>query len=68
MKFCWATLHVKNLEESIKFYEEVVGLEVSARFPAGPDMEIAFLGNGETKVELVWNKNVTEVNMGSDIS
>lgn len=68
MKFCWATLHVKNLEESIKFYEEVVGLEVSTRFPAGPEMEIAFMGNDETKVELLWNKNVKEVNMGSDIS
>lgn len=68
MKFCWATLHVNNLEESIKFYKEIVGLEISSRFPASPNMEIAFLGDGETKVELIWNKDAEKANMGSDIS
>lgn len=68
MKFCWSTISVKNLEESVKFYEEIVGLNVVNRFPAGPDSEIAFLGNGETKIELIWNKNKTDINIGQDIS
>ena len=68
MKFCWSTLYVKDLEESIEFYEEIVGLNVVNRFPAGPDTEIAFLGDGETKVELIWNKNKNEINVGQDIS
>ena len=68
MKFCWSTLSVKNLEESIKFYEEIVGLNVVNRFPAGPDTEIVFLGDGETKIELIWNKNKTGINVGQDIS
>lgn len=68
MKFCWCTLMVKNMEESLKFYQEIVGLEVDRRFKAGPGTEIAFLGDGETKVELVCNDGSKEVNMGQDIS
>jgi lactoylglutathione lyase len=68
MKFCWSTLNVKNMEESLKFYEEVVGLTVDKRFQAGPGMEIAFLGDGETKVELIYNENSTDINVGKDIS
>lgn len=68
MNFCWTTLTVKNMEESLKFYRDIVGLGLNQRFQAGPDMEIAFLGQGETKVELICNKEVKEVNMGEHIS
>ena len=68
MKFCWSTLKVKNMEESLKFYEEVVGLKVDKRFKAGPNMEIVFLGDGETKVELICVENNNEINIGNDIS
>lgn len=68
MKFCWSTLNVKNMEESLKFYEEVVGLSVDKRFKAGPGTEIVFLGDGETKVELIYNENSTDINVGKDIS
>jgi len=46
MKFLWTTIHVKNLEESIDFYSNLMGLQVARRFPAGPGIEIAFMGNG----------------------
>ncbi|HHZ01685.1 MAG TPA: VOC family protein, partial [Tissierellia bacterium] len=39
MKFLWTTLLVNNMEESIKFYEEIVGLKLVERFQAGPKME-----------------------------
>lgn len=68
MKFCWVTLTVKNMDESLKFYQEIVGLTLNKRFQAGPEMEIAFLGEGETQVELICNKNNDKVNMGTDIS
>jgi len=68
MKFCWSTLMVKNLEESLKFYQEIVGLKVSRRFQAGPGMEIAFLGDGDTKIELICNGSSEEINVGKDIS
>ena len=68
MKFCWSTLMVKNLEKSLKFYEEIVGLNVIRRFNAGPGVEIAFLGDGETKIELICNEANKEVSFGHDIS
>lgn len=52
MKFNWVTLHVKDLEKSIAFYQDVVDLPVQRRFGA-PGSEIVFLGDGETKVELI---------------
>ncbi|HCX61202.1 MAG TPA: glyoxalase, partial [Clostridiales bacterium] len=53
MKFLWTTIHVKNMEESLAFYQDVVGLKLMNRFNAGPGMEISFLGEGETKLELI---------------
>ena len=44
------------MEESLKFYQEIVGLNLVRRFNAGPNTEIAFLGDGETKVELMCHK------------
>ena len=68
MKFCWTTVTVKNMEESVKFYTEVLGLKVDRRYKAGPDMELAFLGDGETKLELICNEKISEVTIGKDIS
>lgn len=68
MKFCWSTLMVKNLEESLNFYQNIVGLNVVRRFKAAPGVEIAFLGEGETKVELICNEALREVSFGQGIS
>ena len=68
MKFCWCTIMVKDLEESLKFYQEIVGLEMTNRFKAGPGVEIAFLGDGETKIELIANDSVKDAQIGQAIS
>jgi len=68
MKFCWTTILVNNMDESLEFYKDIVMLEVNKRFQAGPGVEIAFLGNGETKVELICNQAISEVKVGKDIS
>ncbi|MBN7773491.1 VOC family protein [Clostridium aminobutyricum] len=68
MKFCWSTLRVKNLEESIAFYTEIIGLEVARRFNGGPSKEIVFLGDSETKIELVCDGESRDTNVGKDIS
>lgn len=68
MKFCWCTLRVSNMEESLKFYQRIVGLEIVERFQAGPETEIAFLGDGETKIELVCTQQDQVINIGQDIS
>jgi len=67
MEFCWCTITVRNLEESVRFYQEIVGLALENRFQAGPETEIAFLGSGETKVELICYKG-KEVRHSQDIS
>jgi Predicted enzyme related to lactoylglutathione lyase len=59
---------VKDLEESLRFYQEIIGLPLSRRFQAGPDTEIAFLGDGETQIELICNQAKKEINAGQDIS
>ena len=53
MQFNYVTLSVKDMDASIRFYEEVVGLPLKRRFPSRPGTEIAFLGDGETQVELI---------------
>jgi len=68
MKFCWSTITVNNMEESLEFYKEIVGLKENRRFQAAPGVEITFLGEGETQIELVYYENKKEGNIGSDIS
>jgi len=68
MKFCWSTIKVKNLEESLKFYKEIVGLTLSNRFSAGMGKEIAFLGDGETKIELICDESLKDINYSEYIS
>ncbi len=68
MRFNWTTIMVKDMEESLKFYQEIVGLPIDRRFKSGDAVEIVFLGDGETKVELIDNKELKEVKIGQDIS
>lgn len=70
MSYLWTTIKVKDLEESIDFYENIVGLEVQRRFEAGPDREIAFLAAAadQTEIELISDQNKEEINIGADIS
>lgn len=68
MKFCWSTLTVNNMEESLKFYQEIVGLKINRRFNAGPGVEIVFLGDGETQIELMTSSTGKKVDVGQDIS
>lgn len=68
MNFLWCTVKVKDLEKSLEFYENIVGLDLVTKFEAGPSMEIAFLGSGETKLELICDKNVKDIEIGPHIS
>ncbi|MBP1926042.1 lactoylglutathione lyase [Sedimentibacter acidaminivorans] len=68
MKFLWTTIIVKDMEESIKFYEEVVGLKVVDKISAGPDMNITFLGEGETKIELICSEKLKNMDPGNAVT
>jgi len=59
MNLCWITLTVNNIEESLKFYCDILNLNVAERFKAGEDTEIVMLGNNdEVKIELICYKGV----------
>jgi lactoylglutathione lyase len=64
MAFLWCTVHVKDLDKSVKFYEDVVGLTVSRRFSGGHG-DIVFMGDGETMLELMSGGSGAQ---GQDIS
>lgn len=52
----------------MRFYQGVLGLTVARKMSPNPDMEIVFLGSGETQVELIRNRKASAVAVGSDIS
>ena len=68
MKFSWSTLMVRDMAQSLAFYQEIVGLAIDRRVGAGPGTEIVFLGDGETKIELICNQDGKEISVGPDIS
>ncbi len=54
MNICWVTLHVRDMEKSLRFYHEYLGLEIFSRFGAETGVEIAMLGAADQpKVELL---------------
>jgi len=54
MKFSFATLRVKDIEVTKKFYEEIMGFKEERRIEPRPGMIIVFLkGEGTTGVELI---------------
>jgi lactoylglutathione lyase len=71
MTFLWTALYVKDLNSTINFYTEIVGLQVLKRFQAGPSTEIAFMGNGvdrETRLEFLADKTAKPSVTGESIS
>ena len=67
MKFCWITINVKDLEESLYFYQEIVGLGINRRFKPDNDREIVFLGGG-AQIELISDPKAKDIVVGKDIS
>lgn len=69
-KMIHENLHVLDLEKSLAFYREALGLEVKRT--VGPDdgsWSLSYLGNDTTEfeLELTWNKGRTEpYDNGSD--
>jgi lactoylglutathione lyase len=56
---------VKNMDESIKFYEDVIGMKLDRRVPLNETMELAFLtfpGQESIEIELIgrFDGNLTE--------
>lgn len=65
MRFLWCTVNVKDIEASLRFYQDIVGLPVTRRF-VEPGAELAFLGEGDTKLEIIQGKG--EPHSGGGVS
>jgi lactoylglutathione lyase len=68
MQFCWVTVNVKDMETSLAFFRDIVGLPVKRRMNPMPGTEIVFLGNGDAEVELIKNDKNDNPQFGKDIS
>lgn len=68
MNFCWCTVRVNNMEESINFYQEIAKLSINKRYFSETGKEICFLGDGETKIELVCDPKNKTLNSCEGIS
>ena len=68
MKFLWTTISVSNVEESVAFYKDIVGLEVASTFNNPDGTKIAFMGSGETTVELIQHGHGKHETIGKGIS
>ncbi len=56
MKIKYATIIVKDMDESIKFYTEVMGYKIDSRYDLGPAGAITLLaGEGDTMIEIIKN-------------
>ena len=52
MQFCHVTLAVKDLDASLRFYQDIVKLNLNKRLSVGADIEIALLGDA-AEIELI---------------
>jgi lactoylglutathione lyase len=68
MHFCWVTINVKDMEESLSFYRDIVGLPVNRKMKPRPGMEIIFLGSDGVEVELIKDEEGSNPFFGDDIS
>lgn len=58
MKVKYATIAVSDMDESIKFYTDVMGFKVDHKLDPYPGFSITFLADeGDAMVELIENKN-----------
>ena len=70
MYLCWVSLHVKDMEESLAFYHDTLGLPIAKRFEVGHGIQIAMLGESKkTMIELIADGMIqqTEQQMGISI-
>ncbi|MDD3986086.1 MAG: VOC family protein, partial [Methanobacterium sp.] len=58
MKVKYATIAVDNMEDSIKFYTEVIGFKIDNQITPYPGMKIVFLKDeGDAMIELIENQD-----------
>lgn len=68
MNFCWVTLPVKDLDASLAFYNDVLGLPIHSKH-SGNGIKMAMLGEeNQSKIELISMPENQNKTLHSDIS
>lgn len=70
MKIKYTTMIVKDMDESVSFYRDVMGFEVESQHTPGPEIVITLLkGKGDTMVELIKDPqhSIGLYSMGMDV-
>ena len=68
MKLRWVTLHVSDMDKSVAFYRDLLGLKIDRQFGNEEHM-ITFFGEGDdAKVELIYQRGAAIENAGKGVS
>ena len=68
MKFQWTTIQVTNLDSSLKFYKDLLGMKI-ARVIEGGNHQIVMLGeDDDAKIELIPISTASKENLGNGVS
>ena len=68
MKFTWVTFYVSDMEKSLHFYKDLLGLKIVRDF-GDENHKIVFLaGDNEAQVELICDKGAVIENVGKGMS
>lgn len=68
MKFKWTTIQVSNLDNSLRFYKDILGMNIAAQFEGG-NHPIVMLGEEDgAKIELIPISNENKENLGNGVS
>lgn len=57
MKFVHSTVYARDLDATIKFYEDIMGLKLARRFKTDNNQEIAFMDAGGVELEFIHYEN-----------
>ena len=67
MKLIFDTIKVKDMEASLGFYRDTLGLKVARQFQAGPN-RIVFLETGGAELELIAAPGHEQLSAGTNLS
>ncbi len=68
MKFQWTTIQVTNLDNSLKFYKDLLGMKI-AKVIEGGNHQIVMLGeDDDAKIELIPISTASRENLGNGVS
>lgn len=70
MRFAWITIAVSNMERSLAFYRDRLGLRLARRFSPGPDRDLAFfeVEGSPTEIELIADSDGRPIAHGGSLS